>query len=459
MKGAAGLSETPRRVFGATDPAPQVPVVSGFKVIQRGSYVARFGIKYVRNGETITLPPFSGDVQAGTTGEVDLGILDRLVPGESGLPDKTVFWPYLQVVGGNTVDSAQRFQYTTGAARAMFVSDGLSASGTTFEFTGLAATSAPLVPDVSGYTVIQRGGYIARFGFRFVRDGETITVPPFGSDVPAGTTREVDLRFSGLPDGTVFWPYLQVVGGNTVDSTQRFRYKTGTAKATFVSGGLSANGTFEFTGLPAAAAPLVGGIRFDNRGPYIAHYGFRYIDNLGTEVSTNVSGDINQYQTQLIDPGRFGVPEGATFRAFVKIVAGAEKLGSQTFLYRSSSQTFGQYLSGGDSLTATFDFAGLSGEIETPQGAELKDRQVTFGLAEGERFSVEGFIRATAGGAPLVLGGIEGLRASRDEKNGKIELRPVFSYDEVHDKFLEDYSFETEIDGMKVTIRWYFIVE
>ena len=104
----------------------------------------------------------------------------------------------------------------------------------------------------------------------------------------------------------------------------------------------------------------------------------------------------------------------------------------------------------------------VSGGIDLEQ-TPLSSRSVSFGLADGERFSIEGFTTKFAD-APDVdktvrLGGLEGLKAFQEADAAPTEVRPVFSWIQVADKFIEEFYFETTIDGVNVKIKFYYLIE
>ena len=58
------------------------------------------------------------------------------------------------------------------------------------------------------------------------------------------------------------------------------------------------------------------------------------------------------------------------------------------------------------------------------------------------------------------LGGLEGALAKKKQPQNTtpIDTRPVFSYLEVADKFIDDYYFQVTVDGVSFTLKFYLII-
>jgi hypothetical protein len=101
--------------------------------------------------------------------------------------------------------------------------------------------------------------------------------------------------------------------------------------------------------------------------------------------------------------------------------------------------------------------------VDFSKNIPLVTRSITFGLADEERFSIEGTVNYTphaAAAKTLELGGLEGERAfqaglSEDEPE---ELRSVFSKADVAPDFIEDFYFEEPVNGVTFRIRFYYII-
>ena len=100
---------------------------------------------------------------------------------------------------------------------------------------------------------------------------------------------------------------------------------------------------------------------------------------------------------------------------------------------------------------------------DVPQNHEsLAERSAAFGLASDERFSIEGYFTLIAanGSTTVNLGGLEGKKAYQEGEEGTNATvsRSVFSYIQVADKFIEDYYFEFQVEGVMVKINFYYII-
>jgi hypothetical protein len=224
--------------------------------------------------------------------------------------------------------------------------------------------------------------------------------------------------------------------------------------------GLSTTQTPVFTSLTGSST-TVGKVRI-NAGAlgYVGKLSYRYIVN-GLTLATGEEGDHLAFQDKTYNPGAAGVPAGATFWPVWRAVAGNTVEVSQRFVY-SSGETVAYYTSSGTTLGVGFDFQGLQAPTGDPQAFPLSQRSVSFGLAENERFSIEGFATRiqTSGAKTVALGGLEGLKAKQDSTTGSAtEVRSVFSWSQVADKFIEEFYFETTINGATVKLKFYYIIE
>jgi hypothetical protein len=134
----------------------------------------------------------------------------------------------------------------------------------------------------------------------------------------------------------------------------------------------------------------------------------------------------------------------------------------RTWTYQANSTGVATYRSSDHVAGADFDFIRVERPIQSPENVPLLSRSTRFGLAAGERFAVEGFITAltTTESKTVNLGGLEGIRALQEgDTDTPTSVRPIFSLDQVADKFLEEFYFETELFGATVRIRFYYLVE
>jgi len=206
----------------------------------------------------------------------------------------------------------------------------------------------------------------------------------------------------------------------------------------------------------------IGRVRVTNTGAYVAKISFYYYNSAGTLVQTGEGGDLLAGQTTDYDPGVFGVPLNAHFFANMRAVAGGSNLATEEFVY-TGSEAYARYTSGGTTLiNRSFTFNGIAAPVDVPQDdVPLASRAVSFGLANDERFSIEGFftVFTPTGSTTVDLGGLEGKRAFQESSSGTpTQLRSVFSWIEVADKFIEDYYFEFEENGVHVKINFYYII-
>ena len=202
----------------------------------------------------------------------------------------------------------------------------------------------------------------------------------------------------------------------------------------------------------------IGRVQLTQNGAYVAKVRFRYTLN-GVVQDSSESVDILAGQTVIVDPATLGVPEGVNVLPIMRAVAGNTLGAAREFTYRGSSQGVARFTSGGTTLIGTsFNLDGVDAGIVKPQDLPLSSRSQTFGVAEGQRFAIEGQVVAL-GGVKVNLGGLEGTLAGRDTSAGVTMVRPVFSWDQVADKFIENYYFTTNVNGVAVKLKFYFIID
>ncbi len=143
---------------------------------------------------------------------------------------------------------------------------------------------------------------------------------------------------------------------------------------------------------------------------------------------------------------------------------GGDSTASEHFIYQPND-TVARYESGGTTFVGRYlAFKGLDTPITDPHTVPLSGRSLNFGLADGERFSIEGFVTGIsvppAPNQTVLLGGLEGTKANQESSTGTpTQVRTVFSLPEVQDKFLEEFYFEAVVNGATVTLRFYYIIE
>ncbi len=206
----------------------------------------------------------------------------------------------------------------------------------------------------------------------------------------------------------------------------------------------------------------VGAIELYNHGGYNARISYRYFDANGTLQYTAEEADVLAGQTRTFDPAG-KVPLNARFLVKMRAVAGGSNEATEEFIY-TGNEAVARYQSGGTTyINRSFVFYGIAAPVDLPQDdVPLASRSTSFGLASDERFSIEGYFTViTANGSTTVnLGGLEGRKANQEGEEGTNATvsRSVFSYIQVADKFIEDYYFEFEVEGVMVKINFYYII-
>jgi len=80
-----------------------------------------------------------------------------------------------------------------------------------------------------------------------------------------------------------------------------------------------------------------------------------------------------------VDPGDYGVPEGATFRIHASVVAGRDKTSTESFVYGSSGSYGADFITTGTTLINSLVFDGLfwiygdSSNDSEPRGEVIDD--------------------------------------------------------------------------------------
>ena len=194
---------------------------------------------------------------------------------------------------------------------------------------------------------------------------------------------------------------------------------------------------------------------------YVAKISYVWFDSFGNTNGTG-EGTVGINSTETFDPGVFGVPMGARFFVHMQAVAGGSNTATEVFVYTGNA-TVARYSCGGTTfINRSFNYGGLESPVALPQdNVPLASRSFSFGLANDERFSIEGYftVITTSGSNTVNLGGLEGKKAFQEGSNGTpTSVRSVFSYIQVADKFIEDYYFDFILNGVTIKIKFYFIV-
>ena len=174
--------------------------------------------------------------------------------------------------------------------------------------------------------------------------------------------------------------------------------------------------------------------------------------------------------TKTYDPARNGVPLNARFRVVVDNTGsgGAAKdvLSSEVFLYTNNASTATYDVGDGSNGKGSYGFHGILNPVAAtnPTSLPFGQRAFTFGLADLQRFSIEGYItvynqNVENGAIRTNFGGLEGVQATEIDgtNNQATSVRPVFSYAEVADQYLKEFSFATA-SGQVVRLGFYYLI-
>jgi len=100
-------------------------------------------------------------------------------------------------------------------------------------------------------------------------------------------------------------------------------------------------------------------VRLNNRGAFVVRLQFVYVDSQGRKIRTRGTGDIRLGETVTVNPGDFGVPEGATFHVYASVVAGRDKISCESFVYNPSIDLGIEYRTTGTTLFNSLTLDGL----------------------------------------------------------------------------------------------------
>ena len=215
----------------------------------------------------------------------------------------------------------------------------------------------------------------------------------------------------------------------------------------------------------------VGQVKLDHNGIYCANVSYVWYDGAGvahcTGKEADVCGDFG-YEP-VYNPGLRGVPPGAPFEVILSVIAGCcgneSRVTSPTeqFIYDPTSTALAKFRSSGH-LTGVgpLEFLGIETPVPIIEDLPFSERYLDFGLAAGERFSIEGFVTSITPTTTetVKFGGLEGAKAFQESSSeSPTRIRPVFSLAEVEDKFLEEFYFEGVVNGITVTIRFFYLIE
>jgi hypothetical protein len=94
----------------------------------------------------------------------------------------------------------------------------------------------------------------------------------------------------------------------------------------------------------------VGSVSLKNSGGFVARIQFSYLDEDGNKQLTGQSGDIPLGQTQNVDPGDLGVPDGSWIYLHVFVVWGTDNEAKRAFVYEKGESTTARYNISGTTL-------------------------------------------------------------------------------------------------------------
>jgi hypothetical protein len=210
----------------------------------------------------------------------------------------------------------------------------------------------------------------------------------------------------------------------------------------------------------------VGFVKHDQNGVYCAGVYYRWFDTIAGEWKETASeGDLCVNNSRTSDPGLKGVRAGATFEVKLSICCVGASLHvepNQQFVYTPGSLAVAKFQSSDIVTSADFDYRGIETPVPNPEDFPLSERSRQFGLAAGERFSIEATVTGitTTATETIKLGGLEGAKAFQESSSETpTQIRPVFSLAEVQDKFLEEFYFEGTVNGVTVKITFFYLIE
>ena len=83
-----------------------------------------------------------------------------------------------------------------------------------------------------------------------------------------------------------------------------------------------------------------------------------YVDSRGRKIRTQGTGNIILGETVTVDPGDYGVPEGATFHIYADVVAGRE-ISCENFVYSPNAERGAEFRTTGTTLSNDLFFNGF----------------------------------------------------------------------------------------------------
>ncbi|MCL2383681.1 MAG: hypothetical protein FWC79_06085 [Oscillospiraceae bacterium] len=78
-------------------------------------------------------------------------------------------------------------------------------------------------------------------------------------------------------------------------------------------------------------------VKLTNHAAFTVRLQFIYEDSEGRKIHTGGTGNILAGSSKTVNPGDYGVPEGAKFHVYASVVAGKDKVSCEEFLYSSTA--------------------------------------------------------------------------------------------------------------------------
>ncbi len=120
----------------------------------------------------------------------------------------------------------------------------------------------------------------------------------------------------------------------------------------------------EFTNSPinhkSTMKQKIGKVSLKNSGLFLAKIQFKYTDGQGVEKLSEKSENIVTSQTNVVDPGELGVPDGASITLKVDVVLGNDNTASNSFLYEKSNTLYANYEIEGTIFSNTLTFLNVA---------------------------------------------------------------------------------------------------
>jgi hypothetical protein len=106
-------------------------------------------------------------------------------------------------------------------------------------------------------------------------------------------------------------------------------------------------------GVSNMAIQKIGKLSLHNGGGFVARGQVAYIDDNGEKHLSGSTGDILLGQTNDIDPGALGVPNGSIISLYVFVVWGTDNEARQSFIFEQGSKVKANYTITGTTLSNT----------------------------------------------------------------------------------------------------------